>query len=86
MELWEFIERYVYKNTILRIWSANEDGTKQLLWDGHQEWCMEWQILNDECYQSKYKHCKIIGVTASQQLSHSVSVTPIILQCLYLDW
>lgn len=63
MELWEFIERYVYKNTILRIWSENEDGTKQLLWDGHQEWCMEWQILNNECYQSKYKFCRIIGVT-----------------------
>lgn len=63
MELWEFIERYVFKNTILRIWGHRNNGQHKLLWDGHKEWCMEWQILNDECYQSKYKHCKIIGVT-----------------------
>lgn len=63
MKLWEFIERYVYKNTILRIWTDMGDGTKKLLWDGKQECCMEWEILRDECYQSKYKECRILGVT-----------------------
>ena len=65
MKLKEFVEKYVYKNTLIRLWIPMEDNKNGFIMirEGDNEVCMEHALLNDRCFQSKYKDCEFIGVT-----------------------
>ena len=65
MKLKEFVEKYVYKNTLIRLWVPMEDNKNGFIMirEGDNEVCMEHALLNDRCFQSKYKDCEFIGVT-----------------------
>lgn len=62
MKLSEFIDKYVCKNTLIRLWTPYNGGNK-MLHDGHTEVGMEWQVAKGESFQSKYKDSEVIGVT-----------------------
>lgn len=62
MTLREFVEKFVYHNTLIRLWKPIKGGHKMLEKAGDSV-CMEWELLRDETWQSVYNDCKVIGVT-----------------------
>lgn len=54
MKLHDFINKWICKNSIVRIWIPFEEGHKLIIGP-----CMEWQILENE----NYNHFEVIGVT-----------------------
>lgn len=68
MKLKEFIEKFICRNTLIRLWFTHDSGhimvtdesKKDML---HNGVCMEWEIINGKVWQSKYLNCKVIGVT-----------------------
>ena len=64
MKLKEFVEKYVCKNTLIRLWVPIDDKSYyKMIHEGDNEVCMEHALLDDRCFQSKYKDCEFIGVT-----------------------
>jgi hypothetical protein len=63
MNLENFIKKYVCKNTIIRLWKPIKGGHELIYQKGSKEVCMEWELLQNKVYQSKYKSCEVIGVT-----------------------
>lgn len=62
MKLKEFIEKFICKNTIIRLWTPIKSGHKMLCEDD-KEVCMEWELLKGSVWQSKYSDCDVIGVS-----------------------
>lgn len=67
MPLKDFIKTYVKHNTIIRLWTPNDEGTFTMLYerddDGvEHEVGMEHQILNDKGWQAKYANWKVICI------------------------
>lgn len=62
MKLKEFVETFVCRNTLIRLWIPIKGGHK-LLCDGDNSVCMEWELAKGEVWQSKYNDCDVIGVT-----------------------
>lgn len=62
MTLKEFIEKFVCKNTIIRLWTRYKNGHK-MIHCGDDEVSMEWQTLKGESFQSAYLDREVIGVT-----------------------
>lgn len=68
MKLKLFIEKFVCKNTLIRLWFKHEKGYIMVTDESdkdklHSGVCMEWEILRGVVWQSKYANCKVIGVT-----------------------
>lgn len=55
MKLKEFIEKFVEKNTLIRLWYKIKGGHKQI--DGETP-TMEWALV-----KGKYKNREVVGVT-----------------------
>ena len=62
MTLKEFIQKFVCRNTLIRLWEPFNGGHKMLT-DGETEVGMEWEIVGGEGWQAKYADREIIGVT-----------------------
>lgn len=62
MTLKEFIEKFVCKNTIIRLWTEYKGGHK-MIHCGDEEVSMEWQTLKGESFQSAFLDREVIGVT-----------------------
>lgn len=77
MRLGEFIEKYMCKNTIIRLWVKYDNGHKLLI-ENDKDVCMEWQLLKNEVWQSKYKNNKVIGVTDIVNETYRESVNIVI--------
>lgn len=68
MKLKEFIEKFICRNTLIRLWFTHDSGhimvtdqsEKDML---HNGVCMDWEMINGKVWQSKYLNCKVIGVT-----------------------
>ena len=54
MKLHEFINKWICKNSIVRIWIPIEEGHKLIIGP-----CMEWEILKNE----NHNNFEVIGVT-----------------------
>lgn len=63
MTLREFVEMYVCKNTIIRLWTPIGGGHRLLGEDGSKDTCMEWELLKGQVWQSQYNNCEFVGVT-----------------------
>lgn len=68
MKLKLFIEKFVCKNTLIRLWFKHENGHIMVTDEPdkdklHSGVCMEWEILSGVAWQSKYANCKVVGVT-----------------------
>ena len=69
MTLKDFINRFVCKNTLVRLWK-HVQGRHQMLYTidvslagGTADVCMDWQLLSGGVWQSKYADNKVVGVT-----------------------
>lgn len=62
MKLREFIERFVIRNTVVRLWYEIKSGHK-MLHDGEKEVSMEWEVLDGKSFLSKYLENIVVGVT-----------------------
>ena len=64
MTLKEFIDNYVCKNTLVRLWKPVKGGHEMLV-ENDESVCMEWEISQsrNNKWQIKYKNTKVIGVT-----------------------
>ena len=70
MTLKDFVKRYVCSNTILRLWAPKNGWNGYVLLyvkderkpDGVDDVCMDWELIHDKCWQSKYCDCKVLGV------------------------
>ena len=62
MSLKEFIEKFICRNSLVRLWKKTKDGYEMISEDDDKFVCMEHEILNDKCWQSKYKDYKVLGI------------------------
>lgn len=63
MELNEFIEKYVCKNSLIRLWTPIKGGHKMIYnKECDNSVCMEWEILKGSVWQSVFRTHKVIGV------------------------
>lgn len=62
MKLKVFIEKFVCKNTLIRLWEPIKGGNKMIVKDDKTV-CMEWELLQDKVWQSEYGNCEVVGVT-----------------------
>ncbi len=60
----EFIENYVCKNSLIRLWYSI-NGVYEMVIKDHKSVCMEWEILKCDsiCIYKRYLNNKVIGVT-----------------------
>lgn len=68
MKLREFVSKFVCRNSLIRLWKQNEDGSYEFLYKederkhGMVAICMEWQLLDNKVWQSYFNDCEVIGV------------------------
>lgn len=77
MCLKDFIEKFVCKNTLIRLWTEIPCGHKMIT-DGDTEVGMEWQITDGTGWQSKYCNRTVIGVTDIVCNSYNAAVNIVI--------
>lgn len=63
MTLREFIEKWVCKNTLIRLWVKEGSGHRMLTHPTGKEVDMEWTILDGSSWQAQYADYEVIGVT-----------------------
>ena len=69
MKLSEFIIKYVCCNSLIRLWKENKNGYEMIYKEdeskpsNRDDVCMEWELLNNKVWQSKYRDSEVIGVT-----------------------
>lgn len=68
MKLRDFISSFVCINSLVRLWKPTKEGHEMICKKDESkpnnidDVCMEWEILKNKCWQSKYGECKVIGV------------------------
>lgn len=77
MTLKEFIEKFVCKNTVIRLWTEYKGGHK-MIHNADEEVSMEWQALKGESFQSAFLDREVIGVTDILCETHREAVNIVI--------
>jgi len=62
MKLKEFVKKFVCKNTLIRLWVPTEGGHEMMVQDNRSV-CMNWELLQENTWQSKCLDHEVIGVT-----------------------
>lgn len=65
MNLRDFVKQFVRPNTFVRLWvvSLNSSGYQMLYEKTPEESvCMEWKLLQEKCWHSRYLNCTVLGV------------------------
>lgn len=62
MILQEFVEKFVCKNTLIRLWKPIKGGHEMIIKDDKSV-CMEWELLQGKVWQAQYKSYEVVGVT-----------------------
>lgn len=65
MRLKDFIDNFVCRNSLIRLWTPIKGGHKLLCRDtskGFEDVTMEWEILDGSSWQSIYKYNEVIGI------------------------
>lgn len=69
MKLKNFVERYVCRNTLIRLWEPCVNGYKMIFREdltkpnNIDEVCMEWELLQRKHWLSDYLYRDVVGVT-----------------------
>ena len=66
MKLKKFVEKFICRNSLVRLWYPTNGGHKMVIQDdenGKSSVCMEWEIIKSEGIYGKYTNHKVIGVT-----------------------
>ena len=63
MELKEFVEKFICKNSLIRLWYPCDGGHEMVIPDDKKSVCMEWKITKCMGVYKKYLTHKVIGVT-----------------------
>ena len=63
MKLKDFVDTFICRNTLIRLWTVEENhkGYK-MIYQEDDSVCMEWELLEDKVWQSEYNNCMVIGV------------------------
>lgn len=68
MKLKEFLEKFICRNTLVRLWY--KDGSGHIMITNDEERhklenavCMEWELLDSKAWQRIYLDNEVIGVT-----------------------
>lgn len=82
MTLDKFIENFVCRNTTIRLWQVQEDGTHTVVrdeWDeNRRSWFMEWEMFKNDSFLNLYAGAKVMGVTDILDLEHPDAVNIVI--------
>lgn len=82
MTLDEFIEKFVCRNTTIRLWQVQDDGSHVVVrdeWDeNRRSWFMEWEMFKNDSFLNLYAGAKVIGVTDILDLEHPDAVNIVI--------
>lgn len=62
MKLYEFVDKFICKNTLIRLWKPIKGGHEMIHKNGNSV-CMEWELLKNSVWQSEYNNCEVVGVT-----------------------
>ena len=62
MKLKEFIEKFICKNSLIRLWKPIKGCKHQMLIEEDKKVCMEWELLDGKVWQSKYLENEVIGI------------------------
>lgn len=62
MILKDFIEKFVCKNTLIRLWKI-VNGEHEMIVKENKVVCMGWELLNNKTWQSEYGNREVVGVT-----------------------
>jgi hypothetical protein len=63
MELKEFVETFVCRNSLVRLWYPTKGGHEMVIPNDKKSACMDWEIIKGEGVYKKYLTHKVIGVT-----------------------
>jgi uncharacterized protein YjcR len=61
MSLKEFIEKFVCKNTLIRLWKPAK-GWHEMICREDKCVCMEWELVQGKVWQSEYSNYEVVGV------------------------
>ena len=64
MKLKDFVDTFVCRNTLIRLWTVNDENHKgyKMIYKEDDSVCMEWELLKNKVWQSEYNDCTVIGV------------------------
>lgn len=63
MKLKDFVDTFICRNTLIRLWTVNENHAGyKMIYREDDSVCMEWELLKDKVWQSEYNNCIVIGV------------------------
>lgn len=74
MVLKDFINNFIIKNTLIRIWTSDNKGNRVI-----KSPTMEWELIKDDTYS----RCKVIGVTDILVLDDYIEAVNIIIDNEY---
>ena len=86
MKLKEFVEKFVCKNSLIRLWTPAKDGYNIIHRDEDDDddcVCMEWQLISDIVWQSRYNDCEVIGVKDILLDDSYIEAINIVIKCAY---
>ena len=63
MILKEFVEKFVCRNSLVRLWYPTKGGHEMVIPNDKKSACMDWEIIKGEGVYKKYSTHKVIGVT-----------------------
>ena len=70
MILKDFIEQFIWPNSLIRLWKPHIEGGHEMIYKEDKskpgdidEVCMEWEILDGSDWRAEYANTEIIGVT-----------------------
>ena len=68
MTLREFVEKFICRNSLIRLWTKDGAG-HQLIFRTNERCpemidsvCMEWQLIKGTTWHNDYAECKVIGI------------------------
>ena len=84
MKLKEFVEKFVCKNSFIRLWTPVNSGYKIIHGDDDNDdddYCVEWQLISCLAWQSKYNDCEVIGIKDAEADGFYREVINIVIKC-----
>ena len=84
MDLKEFVEKFVCKNSLIRLWTL-ANGRYNMIHrdDGDDEdcVCMDWQLISYTTWQSRYNDCEVVGVKDILLDASYIEAINIVIKC-----
>ncbi len=85
MELKEFVETFICRNSLVRLWYPTKDGNELVIPNDKKSACMEWEIIKGEDIYRKYLTHKVIGITDIYTYGSYPEAINIVIEKIELD-